>query len=293
MTLQSVLEEFFIEQQIRGNSPKTIGHYKQTLGLFSDYAGQVLIEEITLALCKHYYIHLTQKDISTITMQTYIRALRTFLTWCHNEGYIAENIPARFRLPKAQKKTIDVLTDEECKRLFACFNLRTLTGSRDYAICALMLDSGLRLNEVVTLETGNVHVAAGYVIVNGKGNKQRSVPLGMQSKRALIRYIGRIPQGEQKTPLFVKDALTPIKYCTVKQLFRKLKTRSGIPRLRAHLLRHSFATRYLQAGGDIYSLQQILGHTSLEMVKRYVHLIPQEVISSFPKFSPLDNLSKK
>ena len=205
---------------------------------------------------------------------------------------MTENLPARFKLPKAQRKTIDVLTDDEVKRLFACFNLRTMTGARNYAMCALMLDSGLRLNEVVTLEVGSVHVAEGYAIVNGKGNKQRLVPLGLQSKRALIRYMGRVPQAEQRTPLFVKDTLIPLQQSTVKDLFRKLKIRAGIPRLRPHLLRHSFATRYLENGGDIYSLQQILGHTSLEMVRRYVHQIPQQTIICHTQFSPLDNLMK-
>jgi integrase/recombinase XerC/integrase/recombinase XerD len=219
--------------------------------------------------------------------------LRVFLTWCFNEGYATENIPARFKLPKAQRKTIDVLTDDEVRRLFACFDLHTMTGARNYAICVLMLDSGLRLNEVVTLPIGAVHVLEGYVIVDGKGNKQRLVPLGLQSKRALIRYMGRVPQGEQKAPLFVKDNLIPLQQSTITQLFRKLKTRANIPRLHPHLLRHSFATRYLENGGDIYSLQQILGHTSLEMVKKYVHLIPSKTVVCFPQFSPLDNLAKK
>jgi len=204
-----------------------------------------------------------------------------------------EDIAQRFRLPKAQRKTIDVLTDEELRRLFACFDLRTMTGARNYAICALMLDSGLRLNEVVTLPIGAVHVAEGYAIVDGKGNKQRMVPLGLQSRRALIRYLGRVPTVEPKAPLFVKGDMIPLQQSTVKDLFRKLKTRAGIPRLRPHLLRHSFATRYLENGGDIYSLQQILGHTSLEMVKRYVHLIPSKTVVYFPRFSPLDNLPKK
>jgi len=186
-----------------------------------------------------------------------------------------------------------VLTDDEIRRLFACFDLRTMVGSRNYAICALMLDSGLRLNEVVTLEGGNVRIDAGYIIVNGKGNKQRTVPLGLQSRRALMRYMGRVPVCSVKTLFVQKDNQIPVKQSTVKQLFRKLKTRANIPRLRPHLLRHSFATRYLQHGGDIYSLQQILGHTSLEMVKRYVHQIPAKTIICFPQFSPLDNLGKK
>jgi len=295
MTLQAAIEEFLIDQQIRGNSPKTLKYYKQTLGHFLLFTEPTFtnLSSITLPLCKSYYIHLTTRNLSSTTIQTYIRALRTFLTWCYREEYLPENIPARFKLPKAQRKAIDVLTDAEVRRLFSCFNLRTMTGARDYAICALMIDSGLRLNEVVTLQAGAVHVPEGYAIVNGKGNKQRIVPLGLQSKRALIRYMGRLPAIEHQTPLFVKGTLIPLQDSTIKQLFRKLKIRANIPRLRPHLLRHSFATRYLENGGDIYSLQQILGHTSLEMVKRYVHTIPSKTVVSFPQFSPLDNLPNK
>jgi integrase/recombinase XerC/integrase/recombinase XerD len=293
MKLQMAIEEFLIDQQVRGNTPRTVQGYRQRLGIFLSFTGDIPIGEISLPLCKRYYLHLTQRNVTSTTVQTYIRGLRAFLTWCYNEGYIAENIPARFRLPKAQRKAVDVLTDEEIRRLFACFDLRAMTGARNYAMCALMLDSGLRLNEVVTLQAGNVHIPEGYAIVDGKGNKQRIVPLGLQSKRALIRYMGRVPPLEPKARLFVKDTLLPLKQSTVKDLFRRLKTKADIPRLRPHLLRHSFATRYLQHGGDIYSLQQILGHTSLEMVKRYLHLIPQKTIVCHPQFSPLDNLLKK
>ena len=293
MTLQSAIEEFLIDQQVRGNSPKTLRYYRQTLRFFTEYTGSIPVSEVTLSVCKRYFLHLSQKNVTTTTVQTYIRGLRAFLAWCYAEGYISENIPARFKLPKAQRKTVDVLTDDEIQRLFSCFNLRTLIGARDFAICALMLDSGLRLNEVVTLERDGVHVAEGYAIVNGKGNKQRIVPLGLQSRRALIRYMGRAPKCSIATCLVENDQLIPLSQHAVASLFRRLKKIANIPRLHPHLLRHSFATRYLDNGGDIYSLQQILGHTSLEMVKRYVHLIPSKTIICHAQYSPLDTLAKK
>lgn len=143
------------------------------------------------------------------------------------------------------------------------------------------------------LRSDKIHIAEGYIIVNGKGNKERFVPVGLTCRKALLKYCAHLPKREPETPLFVKDDLTPIKQNTVKQMFRKLKVSADIPRLHPHLLRHTFATRYLEAGGDIYSLQSILGHTSLEMVKKYVHLIPSKTVVNFDVFSPLDNALKK
>lgn len=260
MTLQNAIEDFLIEQQIRGNSPNTVIYYKRCLGFFAIYIGDATrpVEALSLSDCKGYYLYLKGQEITTTTIQTYIRALRAFLTWCYTEGYLNENIPERFKLPKAQRKTIDVLTDDELKRLFSCFDLRTFTGCRNYCICALMLDSGLRLNEVVTLEPVRIHIPEGYLIVNGKGNKQRLVPIGLQSKKALLRYLSRLPPLPEQTTLFVTNDLTPLKLNAVKELFRKLKRRANIPRLKPHLLRHTFATRFLENGGDIYKLQEIL-----------------------------------
>lgn len=295
MTIRECIDDFLIEQQVRGNSPKTQKHYFRCLGLFERFQSPKNpdISAVSVSDCKAYYIHLSNRNVSSVTVQTYIRALRAFLSWCYLEGYISENIPKKFRLPKAQKKKIDILTDSEVEQLFRCLSGRDFISIRNYCIVALMIDSGLRLNEVVTIRRDKIHIAEGYAIVNGKGNKERFVPLGLNSKRALLRYCSIVPNKEKDTPLFVKDTLIPIKESTVKQLFRKLKSRSGIPRLHPHLLRHTFATRYIERGGDIYSLQSILGHTSLEMVKKYVHLIPSKTVVNFAVLSPLDNALKK
>ena len=295
MTIRECIDDFLIEQQVRGNSPKTQKHYFRCLGLFERFQSpkNPYISAVSVSDCKAYYIHLSNRNVSSVTVQTYSRALRAFLSWCYLEGYISENIPKKFRLPKAQKKKIDILTDSEVEQLFRCLSGRDFISIRNYCIVALMIDSGLRLNEVVTIRRDKIHIAEGYAIVNGKGNKERFVPLGLNSKRALLRYCAIVPNREKETPLFVKDTLIPIKESTVKQLFRKLKSRSGIPRLHPHLLRHTFATRYIERGGDIYSLQSILGHTSLEMVKKYVHLIPSKTVVNFAVLSPLDNALKK
>lgn len=291
MLLNKALEDFCYEQHFRGNSYKTQLYYSGSIGIFVRYMGEEIdLENIDLQTLRKYYSELVNRGLSSNTIQTYIRALRTFLTWCYQQEYMSINLPEKFKLPKAKRKEIDVLTDAEIKRLLSVFNTKYLIHLRNYCMCALMIDSGLRMNEVVTLRCDMLKLTEGYCIVDGKGNKQRVVPLGINTRRMLMRYMARRPAIAETEYVFIMSDLNPITISTVKQLFRKLKKKSGIERIRAHLLRHTFATRYLENGGDMYALQQILGHTSLEMVKRYVHTTHKKIVPRFPEYSPLDNL---
>lgn len=167
--------------------------------------------------------YLQSENLSTVTRQSYVRALRAFLTWCYSEDLLLVNLSEKFRLPKAKRKVIDILTDEEARRLMSSFNLRYSLQLRNYCICALMLDSGLRMDEVSTLDLSLLHLPEGYAIVNGKGNKQRVVPLGLNARKALLRYLNRRPGCASTGRVFLKSDLQPISDSTIKQMFRKLK----------------------------------------------------------------------
>jgi len=293
MKLSTVIAEYLLDHEIQGHSPATISFYRENMRRFSDFTGDIDISTMTLSKAREYVLMLRERDITSITVQTYVKAVRAFLSWCYREEYITENIPLKLKLPKATRKAIDVLTDGEVIRLLDCMDTRKFTGLRDMVVVLLMLDSGMRLSEVLRLEHGKIHLEAGYLIAHGKGNKERYIPLGLHTKKYLIKYIAQLTNISNGTPLVVKDTLTRANQSTIKQIFRRLKRRSNIPRLRPHLLRHTFATRYLSHGGDVYALQAILGHTTLEMTKRYDHLTTLRTVDMFSKFSPIDNLKKK
>lgn len=296
MNLSSAIKEFILDQRIRGNSQATIQYYENALGLFLEFASDIDILKIDLPLCREYYLELVEGDINSISTQTYIRGLRAFLNWLYENEYIEVNICAKFKLPKATRKIIDILTDEEINALFNAISGDSWLAQRNRLIIALMLDSGLRRHEVVTLTMSSVHLKDNYLIVQqGKGDKQRIVPFGHRTHCILESYLRSTSFGKSREALIIKVSdnrygWDPISDDTIKQLFRKLKQRSGIRKLKPHLLRHTFATRYLENGGNIYTLQAILGHTSLEMVKRYLHLANTRIRRDFQKFSPLDNL---
>lgn len=279
-SIQTLVDGYLVEQELRGNSPETLKFYRATLQYFQDFVGSAVI---TLDLCRAYQLELMHRELSSVSVQTYIRALRAFLTWCYLEGHLPDDISLKLRLPKAQRKVIDVLTDSEIQTLLRAA-AATPQSTRDVAIVSLMLDSGLRLNEVVTARSDHLHLMERYLIVTGKGNKQRIVPFGRTASLALEDL--SLCCGS----LFTLDNGQPVTQDTIKQLFKRLRRSTGIEKLHPHLLRHTFATRYLENGGNIYTLQAILGHTSLEMVKRYLHLANSRIRRDFDRYSPLDRL---
>ncbi len=291
-TIRQVMEEFLTDQQCKGNSKKTIDYYSGAFHIFDMYYScENEIESIDIKILRKYTLFLQDRELATSSIQSYVRAIRAFLKWCFNEEILQTDYSEKYKLPKAKRKTIDVLTDSEIETLLSAFNLNYIVHLRNYCICALMLDSGLRMHEVTTLKVSNIHFAEGYAVVDGKGNKQRNVPLGANTRKHLLKYLRkRVPTTISEDCVFLMSGGEPITDNTIKQMFRKLKNKTGIQRLRAHLLRHTFATKYIENGGDIYSLQQILGHTSLEMVKRYVHYTQEKQVKNFKNFSPLDNL---
>lgn len=289
MKITECISEFIIDQRVKGNSSLTITYYERSLNLFLSFLGDIPIENLTLPLCKQFVIFL-QNDSSkgSVTVQTYVRGVRAFLSWLYVNDYIDFCLTEKFKLPKAQSKIKDILTPAEIDILFKAFDETTFLGIRNSCIVSFMLGSGCRCCEIVSLKSDSVHIEEGYALVLGKGNKQRNVPIGDIAKDKLRLYMSLRPDSEY---FFVQENGAPITSDTLKDLFRKLKIKTGISRLHAHLLRHTFATMYLNNGGNIYTLQTILGHTSLEMVKKYLHIAPYVVVNDFHKFSPIDKKS--
>lgn len=295
--LSEFIIEFLIYQKSLGNSKSTLDYYVNSLQMFIDFCGDLEIEKINVSLLRRYYLTLSDKNLSSVSVQSYIRGLRSFLNWLYKSSYISIDLCNQFKLPKAKRKIIDVLTDREISCIFSTLSGNDLSCIRNKLIIALMLDSGLRRHEVVSLTLSSVHLDERYIIVQeAKCDKQRIVPFGSLTADLLKAYLDLTSFAPFRDPLIIKvsssGAVEGISDTTLKQLFRKLKKRSGISRLKPHLLRHTFATRYLENGGNIYSLQQILGHSSLEMVKRYLHLANTRIRADFGLFSPLDNIKK-
>jgi len=235
-----------------------------------------------------------QRDelLSPVSINCYVRSFRSFFSWLYRESYTDENQLAKLKPPKFPQKLVDPLTDIELAAIVSAIDGHTSWGARNISIILLLLDGGLRFTEVLTLEMSHLHIEECYVKVMGKGQKERIVPFGSSSQKALMKCIFHFrlePLTDDRVFLNLDGG--PMTAAVLKLMIQRLGQVSGVPRLHAHLLRHTFAVNYLMNGGDVFTLQQILGHTTLEMVRHYINLANAHVMTQHKRFSPVDRMN--
>jgi len=313
ITIDELVDRYELSNHADGKSPKTIKWYSEILWSFSAYIkerrGYSDISNFNMDLAREYIVYLRNKHkfqghpyipeqghlLSPKTVQCHVRALKAFSSWLYNEGCTDGNRLGHLKLPKAPSKIMEPLTSEEIEMVSAAIDKSSPAGMRNYAVVVTLLDTGLRASEIAGVTLGQLNLDAGYIKVMGKGSKERIVPIGKYVQKTLWVYIekGRPkPAFSDCDNLFLSPGGRPITGNTIKLVFSRLAKRSGVERLHAHLCRHTFAINYLLNGGDIFSLQQILGHTSLDMVRLYLHFTSSQITVLQHKYSPMDKLHR-
>lgn len=182
MTLVGLLNDFLLQKKIGGLSPKTIDSYKNALHVFVLYAGDSLsLKELTQNLVNAYILDLYDRDLSRATVSTYVRSLKIFLRWIHQEYTLCFD-PTKIKIPKSPKKIVHIYSDSEIRLIFSVIqNISSIPwiNARNAAMVSLMLDSGIRQCEVCGLLRENMDFYGGRMKVLGKGAKERIVPLGI------------------------------------------------------------------------------------------------------------------
>jgi len=297
-----IAEHYFATCRTEGKTPKTLRSYEEKLRRFVRWLGSGTLDDFTIEAVRDYiaalqcaekweghpYTPRTGALLSAQSVANHARVLKGFSTWAFEERLTPANVLSRLALPKAPRHLTAILTDKEVAHLLASIDDAGPLGCRDLTIITLLLDTGLRRAELVQLRAEDVHLDEGWLKVMGKGQKERVVPFGVLSTRMLTRYLTFERPAPTTGALFRTCEGEPITDNTIAMLFARLRRRSGIARLHPHLLRHTFATNYLIAGGDVFTLQQILGHTTLEMTRRYVTLASTHISMQHRKFSPMD-----
>jgi len=315
ISLERGIDLYLATLETEGKSPRYIDWLKTRLRFFNNYIGKIKgvnfqIQDLTVEDGRAYIRHLMERKTryqdhpmhqekdGKLQIQ-YIhglgRAIRSFSSWAYEEGYSEENVMRRLKLPQLPKTYPEPLTAEEIERVLAASLEATHESLRNFSILMLFLDTGIRLDELVNLRLSRVDFAIGEMTIMGKGSKERKVPIGTQAKKALMDYITK-ERPEPINPrddgrIFLNADGYPMTHDAVEKLFQRLKKTAQVKKLHPHMCRHTFSVRYLVNGGDAFSLQKILGHTSLEMTRKYVNLASGDVKEKHRKFSPMDNLN--
>lgn len=222
--------------------------------------------------------------LSPISVAGYVRGLKAFGRWCVTEEVAGAAALRALRRPHVPHKLVEPLDDAALRRML------DVASVRDRAIVLLMLDTGLRLSELAGLRPVDLR-PDGSLKVMGKGARERIVPVGGVARQALVRYLRQANVADTEAAIFRARGGGPLGARGVQQVFKRLKARAGIPgRCSPHTLRHTFARAYLLNGGDAFSLQRMLGHSTLDMVKRYVTLADTDLAARHLVASPADRL---
>ena len=248
------------------------------------------------------------QPLSGSSKQNHWKAIRTFFKWANEEFQLKNRPDQRLSMPKNNPKIILPFSAQEISALLKAaeftkeahphdrkpFKMRRRTAKRDVALIMALLDTGLRVGELsrlniqdVTLETGEINVAPFGVSM--RKTKSRIVYLGNKSKKSLWHYLSTRQTDEKSEPLFLSERKKRLDGNAIRCLLSDLGQRAGVANCHPHRFRHTFAIQFLRGGGDVFSLQRILGHSSLSMVSHYLALANCDSQNAHRKASPVDN----
>lgn len=277
------LEYLEIEQN---RSQKTIQNYDHYLTRLEDFAGDITIKDIDAELVRKWRLWLnrlgtnTSDELSMITLNYHLIALRSFLKFCAKRELTT--MPAdKIELARTKRKQVTFLSPEELEQLFAQPKLDTPAGLRDRAILELLFSSGLRVSELVNLNKDHINLKRREFMVRGKGQKDRPIFVSEEAANWVQKYLeGRT---DTLSPLFINysgkkqiETTGNAQRLTARSVQRMVERHARLAGITKHVsphtLRHSFATDLLMNGADLRSVQAMLGHSNISTTQIYTHV---------------------
>jgi site-specific recombinase XerD len=309
-----LLAEYRLSLEAMNRSCKTIPWYVEILQRYFAFldSNSLLkpIQQLATHEIKLYILHLANANrwanhpnvkkakgkLSPYSVQGHVRAIKAFWGWLEREGYIASNPLAKLPLPKVPDKPVSILSSEQINKLITQIDRSTPKGARYYAILFLLLDTGIRVGELVSIRIEDLDLQHGCVHVLGKGHKFRSVPISKLTQKELMRYVHhfRVHLCPTESPyLFPRENTTSISANSVQQFLHRLANKAGLKGVRCspHVFRHTFATQSIANGANVFVLKDIMGHSTLATTMKYVHLQLHDLQIHHAKFSPLTTLN--
>lgn len=320
------MEDFLSYCQSKGLSQKTIFSYDQTLKLFAKYleveqdikdaslVTEQIIREYILSLQERgKYTFVSKEDskkwnnpdaradkgkqISKSTINNYIRNIKVFFNFLDEYDMIRKNPVTKVKQLRNPRKAKDFINDREFNNLIKCLDLSKFSEYRDYTLIQIIIDTGMRLGECLMLKMEDIDLNERCIVLkaeNTKGKMERVVfyssEMGVLMRR-WIQFKDRYVESEYLFPS--KTYKTKIRVSNFEKNFRMYCNRIGLSDVTPHTLRNNFAKRFLMAGGDIYTLSRILGHSSVTVTeKAYLDLTDKDIKKNYQQYSPIAQIRR-
>ena len=258
-----LLSIYLEELELRGYSSKTIRNYRVVLNKFMTYVGKP-IEEVTTLDIKAYILSLKGRKGSYIN--NIIKRIKLLFKYLSEEELIEHDVASKIKLVMEEIPHVATFELEEIKLLVGTYNNSCFLEARNRTILMLLIDCGLRANEVCNLKPSNIY--DDYILIeNSKGNKSRIVPISLSLRKQLIKYEKFRRESEW---LFTSVRNKQLTTQTIEVITREGCKRVGIPIRSPHKLRHTYAQNQLLSNVDIYTISKTLGHSSLNVTNMYL-----------------------
>ena len=276
-------------KNIKGLSENTAKAYQRDLNKFSKFLESIAIESlenISEEKCSAWIADLFQNDISARSIQRHISSAKGFFSYMKKIGLVQSSPFELINSPKSPNHLPNILSPEEVSQLLN-FKPKNSQDKRDFAIIELIYSSGLRVSEAVNSNLSDFEDNNNFLRVIGKGSKTRLVPVGRFAQNAIKEWISaRKKILTSDDALFVNLRGSRISTRSVQERIKNIALKQGLPPVNPHMLRHSFATHLLESSGDLRSIQELLGHSSLSTTQIYTRLDYQHLIKVYENTHP-------
>ncbi|HZG87311.1 tyrosine-type recombinase/integrase [Paenibacillus sp.] len=312
--LDDAYDVFFAAKKAEGMRERTLDGYNADWRYFTEWLRKEYphvdkINEVTASVIREYVNYMSTKKkyegvenrvaetgLSPYTVALRLRTLRTIFNFLAREEMISSNPVGTIKQPRFDNETKDTFTDDEIQRLLAAPDVSTYAGLRDRTLMLVLADGGLRIQEALRLTTEHIDVKSRCIHLPASLNKSRKprvIPLSPETVRALLTLINENKRYFDSDHVFLANYGEPLKADHFRKRLRQFARDAGIPddkQVSPHRFRAYFCTSYLMNGGDLFSLQRIVAHSSLETTKRYVKLDDESLRKQHTQFSPLARL---
>jgi site-specific recombinase XerD len=277
--LRTWVDAFILDRKAQNLSPGTIQFYRVKLKLFTDYC-DIAMTDITSSELRNFILHLSETHKPGGVHCVY-RAVRAFLSWYENEVEDWRNPIHKVRPPKVPSEPLNAIPLQNIASMIR------FSGDRDKAILLALLDTGARAMEFLNINTDDVNISGEILIRQGKGRKPRTVYLGAKSRKAVRAYLKQ--RGDNNNALWITDEGTRLTYTGLRMILRRRAKQANIPTPPIHAFRRAFAISMLRGGTDLITLANLMGHTSLSVLQRYLKQTNEDTRLAHVHASPVDN----